>query len=230
MNEKIKSELSLAEQAYRLLRESILTNKLRPDSFWSDKELCAEFGLSRTPIREALVRLQADQLVQIVPRKGTRIIPLAMDDVREIHQLAKALELEAALTIARMENRRELIKPLGDHVSAMEAAITVDDREKWVVADEKYHLLTVDLCGNRRLAEIYHSQRALTDRARYFALHMREKPVQSTTEHRAMYEAILAGELDELERIYRQHWDRTTTELLSIIERQAQNSPFPNYA
>lgn len=218
---------SLAEKSYRKLRAAVLTNELRPESFWSDKELCERYALSRTPVREALLRLQSDRLVQIVPRKGTRVLPLAVDDVREIHQLTKALELEAALTIARMDNKLELIPPLLECVVAMEAAIDKEDRGAWVLADERFHHHTVDVCGNTRLADIYHAQRELTDRARYFALHLRQLPVRSTQEHRQMYTSIHAGDLHQLEQVYRQHWDRTTAELLSIIDRESRHSPFP---
>lgn len=219
---------SLADKSYDVLRHHILTNELPPESLWSDRELCERFGLSRTPVREAILRLQTEELVQIVPRKGTRILPLLISDVRDIHQVTGALELEAALILAKAEDDARDLSQLRQAVEDMEAAIEVNDRDTWAEADRRFHFLVVDTCGNARLARMYHAQRGLTDRARYFALHLRELPVQSTEEHRGMYQALLSRDLGRLEHLYRLHWDRTTEEMLALIERHAKRTSIPS--
>lgn len=220
----------MSERSYQAIREAILTNQLKPETLWSDRELSDKFGLGRTPVREALLRLQAERLVEILPRRGTRVLPLSVTDLKEIHQLAKALELEASLSIARQENRIDLIEPMRIAVEAMESAIEIEDREAWVKADLQFHYAVVDDCGNTRLCDMYHSLRELTDRARFFALYLREMPRQSTMEHRQMYEATRAGDQQLLAQLYRDHWERITDELLTIIDRQSQQSPFPRLA
>lgn len=216
---------SLAGQSYEALRQAVLKGELSPDSIWSDRELCEKFGLSRTPVREAILRLQNEQLVQIVPRKGTRILPLRVNDVREIHQLTKALELEAALLVSRNYRDIEELAPIRTAIEEMEAAMDANDREAWVKADTTFHYLVVDMSGNRRLASIYESLRGQTDRARYFALHIREMPVQSTIEHREMYEALVNRDFRQIEVTYRHHWDRTTEELLTLVSKFNTHSP-----
>ncbi|AKH99682.1 transcriptional regulator [Hoeflea sp. IMCC20628] len=219
MNITTLNPQSLADRSYGTVRQAILTGRLAPDSTWSDRELCEMFDLSRTPVREALLRLQTEQLVQIVPRKGTRILPLRLEDVRDIHQLTKALELEAALLVARNYKTLDDLSPIRICVEAMETALDAEDRDAWAQADTACHFAVVDSCGNKRLASIYHAQRGLTDRARYFVLHLREMPVQSTIEHRQMYEALVARDLRKLEVAYRHHWERTTEEMLTLIAR-----------
>ncbi|WP_018689471.1 GntR family transcriptional regulator [Ahrensia kielensis] len=218
MKTDITNTSSLADKAYNVLRRAVLTNVLVSESLWSDRELCEKFDLSRTPVREAILRLQLEQLVQIVPRKGMRVMPLRLEDVRDIHQVTKALELEAALLIAKSENRDEVLAIIKGAVEEMERAMQAKDRDAWVLADTRCHFAVVDKCGNKRLADMYHAQRGLTDRARYFVLHIRDLPMQSTVEHRQMYEALLNRDSQALERLYRQHWDRTTEEMLAIIE------------
>lgn len=213
---------SLTEQCYEKLRGAILTNELAPDSFWSDREFCDAFDVSRTPVREALLRLQTENLVQIVPRRGTRILPLSTKDVKEIHQVTKALELEAVLQIARMDDRSEVLSVLAQCVSDMQSAIEAEDRDSWAKADTRFHYTVVDFCGNGRIRDMYHAQRGLTDRARYFALRLRALPRQSTEEHRQMYEALLDADSRQLEVLYRQHWDRTTEEMLALITEHSQ--------
>lgn len=228
MKTKSHSTTSLADQSYEVLRNLILTTELPPESLWSDRELCERFGLSRTPVREAILRLQTEQLVEIVPRKGTRILPLLISDVRDIHQVIRALELEAAVLLTKTSDEDRDLELLQQAVEDMENAIKDGDRESWAEADRRFHYIVVDMCGNPRLAKMYHAQRGLTDRARYFTLHLREMPVKSTQEHRGMYEAILSRDLDRLVHLYRLHWDRTTEEMLALIERHAKRTPIPS--
>lgn len=213
---------SLADKAYEVLRQAILTNVLPPESVWSDRELCEKFDLSRTPVREATLRLQMEQIVHILPRKGMRVLPLLVEDVRDIHQVTRALELEAALLIAKAPTHGAELDVIRTAVEDMERAIEAGDRDAWAVADRRCHFAVVDMCGNKRLADMYHAQRGLTDRARYFVLHLRDLPVQSTVEHRQMYEALVNRDFQELEKLYRQHWDRTTEEMLSIIMKHSR--------
>ncbi|EAQ04820.1 putative GntR-family transcriptional regulator [Pseudooceanicola batsensis HTCC2597] len=215
--------MSMTEAAYEALREEILTGRIPGDTLWSDREIAQRMNLSRTPIREAIQRLAAEGLVEVKPRRGTRVLPLRTDDVREIHQIAKALELEAALLLSGRDDRN--IRDVEQAVTDMELALEREDRDAWVQADSRFHQAIVDNCGNRRLADLYQGHRALTDRARYFSLHLRPLPVRSAEEHRAMYEAIAARDTRRLSQLYHDHWNRTTEELLELVRRHADVMP-----
>lgn len=219
------SKLSLTEQSYVTLRNAILSNQLAPEGVWSDREFCERFDLSRTPVREALLRLQSEGLVEILPRRGTRILPLNASDVREIHQVIKALELEAALTIAQTTDNADALNAVSQTVIAMEDALEKNDLDLWVSADAQFHDEVVSHCENRRIVKTYRSLRGLTDRARYFTLRLRPLPMQSTKEHRQMYEAMRDKRLSDLEALYRCHWDRTTEEIAKLIQEHSQSRP-----
>lgn len=214
---------NLSDEAYRSLRDDILTGRIPGDTLWSDREIAERMNLSRTPVREAIQRLASEGLVEVLPRRGTRVLPLRSDDVREIHQVAKALELEAALLLANRPDRD--LTALAAAIDDMDAALAREDRDAWVEADGRFHRIIVDSCGNKRLAELYHGQRALTDRARYFALYLRPLPIRSAEEHRAMLEAIEARDIARLLQLYHDHWSRTTEELLDLVKRHANVMP-----
>ncbi|WP_394199158.1 GntR family transcriptional regulator [Litoreibacter albidus] len=214
---------SLADAAYDYLRKRILEGTIPGGTLWSDRELAAEMKFTRTPLREAVQRLAAEGLVEVLPRRGTRVLPLRADDVREIHQIAKALELEAALQLAQLEERE--LTPISDALSDMDAALACEDRDAWVEADARFHFGVVDHCGNARLAGMYHSQRVLTDRARYFSLHLRPLPTRSAEEHREMYDAIRTRDTARLNQLYNEHWTRTTNELLDLVRRYGNTMP-----
>jgi|TARA_B110000908_G_C10265229_1_gene463163 DNA-binding GntR family transcriptional regulator len=207
----------LSEQAYLVLRKAILANVLAPGYFASEREVSERFGLSRTPVREALLKLRDEGLIEVQPRRGVRVLPLSVKDMREIHQVARALELEAALLLCEREGD-EPLKALAQSAQDMRDAIKVKDRDKWVEADAKFHIGIVASSKNDRLIQQYNSLRVLTDRARLFVLYIRELPVQSTKEHIDMLVAIEARNKTEIASLYRSHWERTTNEIISIIE------------
>lgn len=208
---------SLSEHAYRVIRDAVLKNILTPGYFASEREVAERFGLSRTPAREALLRLRDEGLIEVLPRRGIRVLPLSVTDVREIHQIARALELEAALTLAAERPTAEGLAEIYADVAEMERAVGAEDRDSWVAADTRFHLAIVSRSDNQRLIQSYNSLRILTDRARLFVLHMRVLPVQSTQEHRAMLDAIVSGDLGLVAELYRSHWERTTNEMIEII-------------
>jgi DNA-binding GntR family transcriptional regulator len=211
------------EIAYQWLRQRILDNEFAPGTQVLEQSLADQIGISRTPVREALIQLQQDGLVEIVPRHGVRILPLSPDDMREIYEILTNLEPMAAEGLARRKPSAAVIAPLVEACDAMEAAVTSGDRDAWAKADERFHLALLDLCGNRRLAGIVMTMWDQAHRARMFTLKLRPLPVESTREHRAAMEAILAGDADRARDIYRAHRARGGRELISLIERYGLN-------
>lgn len=209
--------------AYQWLRQRILDNEFAPGTQILEQRLADQIGISRTPVREALIQLQQDGLVEIVPRHGVRILPLSPDDMREIYAILTNLEPMAAEDLARRKPSLAAMAPLVEACDAMEAAVESGDRDAWAEADEKFHLALLDLCGNRRLAGIVMTMWDQAHRARMFTLKLRPLPVESTREHRAALEAILAGDATRARDIYRAHRARGGRELISLIERYGLN-------
>jgi DNA-binding GntR family transcriptional regulator len=211
------------ETAYQWIRQRILDNEYAPGTQVLEQTLADQIGISRTPVREALIELQQDGLVEIVPRHGVRILPLSPDDMREIYAILTNLEPMAAEELARRRPSADIIAPLVEACDAMEAAVAREDRDAWAKADEKFHLALLELCGNRRLTSIVMAMWDQAHRARMFTLKLRPLPVESTREHRAALEAILAGDAVKAREIYRAHRQRGGDELMKLIERYGLN-------
>jgi DNA-binding GntR family transcriptional regulator len=207
-----------ADAAYQRLRALILDNALPPGAQRLEAELALELGMSRTPVREAMLRLQQDGLVAVTPRHGMRVAPISVSDMRDIYDVLESLEPKAAELLARRGLGVELA-PLAAACDAMEAAIAAEDRSAWAQADEAFHRGLVELCGNRRLAAMAMQVWDQSHRARMFTLAMRPLPARSTAEHRAVLEAIRAGDGDGAREIYRKHRQRGGAELVALIER-----------
>jgi len=206
-----------AEVVFRTLKAQILDNEIPAGAQLLEQEVALRLGVSRTPVREAFMRLEREGLLEVVPRHGVRILPVSADDMREIYEVLTSLEPTAAeLLAARKLNRRDLA-PLIEACDAMEAALASDDRRAWAAADVRYHHALVESCGNHRLAVLIKTVWDQAHRARMTTLTMRPLPVQSTKEHRTILKAILAGDVEKAGAVYRAHRKRAGEELLRII-------------
>lgn len=208
-----------AEQAYARLRAMILDNLLPPGSMRLETEAALELGLSRTPVREAMLRLQAEGLVAVTPRHGMRVLPVSAGDMREIYDVLQSLEPTAAELLARRQPSARDLRPLSRACDAMEAALASDDRARWAAADEAFHGGLLQLCGNRRLAAMAMQVWDQSHRARMVTLNLRPLPEQSTREHREIVEAIACGDADRARELYWRHRRRGGAEMIALIER-----------
>jgi DNA-binding GntR family transcriptional regulator len=213
------STTSLVDDAYRTMRERILDNEWAPGHRALEQELALELGMSRTPVREALIRLSKEGLVEVVPRHGMRVLPVSAVDMDEIYQLLGSLEATAAELVARRKPPLRDIAPLEAASRAMDAALKVDDLDAWARADERFHRHLVELCGNRLLAATVYNFWDRAHRARMFTLRLRPKPVHSTREHTDLVRAIRKGDADAAREIHRAHRERGRRELTAILER-----------
>ena len=210
---------SSVEMAYKAIRQRILDNVYPAGHRALEQEYADELGLSRTPVREALLKLAGEGLVEVIPRHGTRVLPVSTDDMREIYQMLTALEPMAAELVANKKLPAADLKPLIEASRDMTAALKADNLDAWAEADERYHRLLIALAGNRLLADTVQGLWDRAHRARMVTLRLRPKPMHSTAEHNAIVEAIRAGDALEAARLYRSHRERGSSELLAILDK-----------
>ena len=210
---------SLVDAAYQALRQRILDNAFPPGHQALEQALAEELGISRTPLREALIRLQKEGLVEVIPRHGMRVLPVSPEDMRQIYQILAALESMAAELAARRKPSAAELAPLEQASRDMARALKGDDLEAWAEADERFHRHLLALSGNRLLAETVLNFWDRAHRVRRFTLRLRPKPVHSTKEHTALLERIRAGDAAGANDVNRAHRERASKELLGILER-----------
>ncbi|RDV29140.1 GntR family transcriptional regulator [Alteromonas aestuariivivens] len=211
--------MSLSQRAYEELREKILNNELKPGRFFLEKELAELLGISRTPLKEALVKLENEGLIKVQPRHGMQVLPLSADDMQEVYQIITALECEAVSVIANKGLQDEEIGQLEQTGIAMAEALERDDLEAWAKADEDFHRLLLAFCGNARLKQTVLNYWDLAHRARYFTLQLRDKPVNSTLDHQQVIEAIKHKDPQKAVSIHRQHRVNGGASLVRIIRQ-----------
>lgn len=205
--------------AYERLKQEILENRMKPGVHAAEPELAQRLGVSRTPVREALIRLQSEGLVDLIPRRGARVLPVSTEDMQEIYELLTALEPEAAAAVAARRLPPEALAPLEAATAAMEQALAQNDLRAWAQADDRFHRSLLKLNCNRRLESIVGTLFDQAHRARMVTLWMRKPPAHSTAEHRAIQQAIAAGDAEQTRDLFRSHRQRAAAELIELLER-----------
>jgi DNA-binding GntR family transcriptional regulator len=216
-----KRELSssLVDAAYEQIRRRILDNVWPPGHRALEQEVALALGMSRTPVREALMRLQGEGLVEVIPRHGMRVLPVSPTDMREIYQILTALECMAAELLAQRRPSDQELEPLVAATKAMDKALKADDLDAWAMADERFHAHLLEIAGNRQLQNTVLNYWDRAHRARMFTLRLRPKPVNSTKEHMQMVERLRAGDAVGAAAVTRTHRERASRELVALFER-----------
>jgi DNA-binding GntR family transcriptional regulator len=210
---------SMVDGAYESMRRRILDNVWAPGYQALEQEIALQLGMSRTPVREALIRLANEGLVEVIPRRGMRVLPVSANDMKEIYEILTALESMAAEMLAARKPTDAELKPLVTATNAMAKALAKDDLDAWAAADESFHERLVSLAGNKMLADAVFSYWDRAHRARMFSLRLRPKPVNSTQEHMALVERLRQGDAAGAAAVNREHRQRASRELLTIFER-----------
>jgi DNA-binding GntR family transcriptional regulator len=196
------SRTLFSDSAYRAIKQRIMSNEYPGGYQVLEEELARDLGISRTPLKEALLALQSEGLVRLVPRRGVMIVPLTANDVSEIYRVLEALEdLAIGLIGERYDSKRD-IDALRVEVAAMQAALRTDDLDAWAAADERFHSRLVAASGNARLAHAAQTLLWQSQRFRMFTLRLRDKPVKSTKNHAALVKAMREGDFVRARRLH----------------------------
>jgi DNA-binding GntR family transcriptional regulator len=212
---------SLVDDAYRRLKDAIRENEFPPGYQGSEQEIASRLGMSRTPVHEAVIRLQEEGLARVLPRRGVVICAISADDMREIYEVIIALETAAAELLSERPSheRASIARDLELVNKAMETALKKDDLTAWAKADESFHKLLIEHSRNKRLLRMYHTIMDQSHRARMITLRIRPRPEGSVLEHRSIVDAIKRGNCSEARELTKRHRVRARDQLVPLLEQ-----------
>jgi DNA-binding GntR family transcriptional regulator len=212
----LQAPRSLAEDAADRIREQILAGGFRQGEHLVEAKIAEQLNISRGPVREAFKLLRAEGLLNEEPRRGTFVVSLSADDVREIYGLRAALEGRAARLIARAHDPAtiEQLRTLAD---AIDKAVATGDAAAVSRADLAFHEGLCALCGNSRILEVF-DRYVPTLRA---LLRLDERVLRSLDEvsnqHRPFVEAIEAGEEETAARLLAEHAEHAGELIAGVV-------------
>lgn len=196
---------NLREEITQTLRAAVISGELRPGTVYSAPSLATQFGVSATPVREAMLDLANEGLVEIVRNKGFRVTELSEEDLDELSELRALIEVPTVARIAAAGVPPAVLGELRPLAAEIEAAAARGDLIAHVTADLEFHLRLLALAGNRHLVE---TVRLLRSRSRLYGLRSlaaRDALVPSAHEHAELLDLLAAGDADGVEALMRRH-------------------------
>lgn len=196
---------ALYEEVAERLRAQIFARTLEPGAWIDEMKLAGEYGISRTPLREALKVLAAEGLVAMKPRRGAYVAEMSRDDVAQVYHLLALLEADAAGEAARQASKAQLerLQALHDKLEKQ-----LRQRSAFFAANEAFHLALLEAAGNRWRTQIVTDLRKVMKLNRHHSLFRQGRIAESLDEHRALMAAIAARRSSEATRLMRRHFDR----------------------
>lgn len=202
------------EKAYKFLKENVLTDPDLQGGFLSEQEIADRIGVSRTPIREALLLLAAEDLVRLVPKRGAQIVPLSGREITELMELRGIVERYAAEQIIPGGEA-----PVAELSALLERQRTLSGPEhakEFIAVDHLFHATMVSAVGNALLNRHYDGLRSRQIRAGVVALYNQYGRQESVlTEHQAILDAIAAGDAGAAHTAIDSHLETTLKVLLA---------------
>lgn len=207
----------LREVVVETLRQAIQNGTLQPGERLMEIPLAEELGVSRTPIREAIRKLELEGFVIMVPRRGAYVANITLKDITQVFELRSALEELAAglaaerITEEEIETLERMIVEIGEHMENK-------DMDRVVAADVAFHEVLYKASRNDRLVEIVHNLREQTYRFRSFSMNQPGRLRKTWEEHRLLVEAIASHNESQARKLARMHMEHSEQTLLKGME------------
>ncbi|MCL6588752.1 MAG: GntR family transcriptional regulator [Firmicutes bacterium] len=208
----------LRELVFESLRESIISGVLNPGERLMEIQLAEEMGVSRTPVREAIRKLELEGLVVMLPRKGAYVAGLSLKDIADVFEIRGALEGLAAELAAERITDDELEELERYLVRITEEIETGGDLAKVVEIDTDFHTLLYKASRNHRLSQIINNLREQIQRFRATSLSYPGRMKAAVEEHRRIVEAISARDGDLARKLAQEHIENAENSMMGMIQ------------
>ena len=208
----------LRELVFESLREAIIQGKLGPGERLMEIQLAEEMGVSRTPVREAIRKLELEGLVVMTPRKGASVAGLSLKDIADVFEIRRALEGLAAELASERATDEEL-EQMERYLVKISEEIEVGDVDKVVETDTGFHSLLYKASRNERLTQIISNLREQIQRSRTTSLSYPGRMKIAVEEHRKIVEAVSARDGELARKLAHEHIENAENTLMRMIQQ-----------
>lgn len=206
----------------RPLRQAILQGILSPGTLLSENRLAAEYGVSRTPVREALRLLMDEELVEMLPGRKMRVVAPQAETVREIYDVRWVIEAEAVRRMVCDAGAAELLAIMARACKQADDALQREDLMALARANEEFHTTLVSAVRNSRLVAQYRAVHNLVTLYRHQSLNSESWAGDSTAEHHPLLECLVRRDDEGALALLRTHIERARDVVLRRIEAQGR--------
>lgn len=210
---------TLSKLAYDAILKSILSDEMHPDEIYNEVMLAKDLGISRTPVREALLELSVQGLVTFLPRKGIVINRFNENDVDEIFEIRRAIESAAVEKLASVDPPPDT-RMLEKSLKRQNEAIQKKDYWKYMHADRDFHIVLSQLTGNKRLVAISENIRNLVHLMGSQALELSGRAKAVLDEHQRILDAIVQRKPQQARKAVLDHLTKSEQAVLKTINHR----------
>ncbi len=215
----LESYKPLRELVLDAIREAIINGSLKPRERLMEIQLAEELGVSRTPIREALRKLELEGFIVMIPRKGAYVADISFKDIADVYEIRAALEgLAAALAAERITD--EELEEMERFLVGKAEAIANNDMDKLVDVDTRFHELIYQASRNDRLSNIINNLREQIQRCRVTSLSVPGRMQQSLQEHRTIVEAIQSRDTQLARQVAQDHIENAENIMMESLKKE----------
>jgi len=219
---KINKPESLAKTAYKSLRHSILTNELTAGVVYNEKNIAMDLGISRTPVREALLELASKRLVKFLPQKGVVINTFSARDIEDVFEIRTVLEVFSIKKIC-LNHENIDISILNEYMDEQKKAVKNQDVHRFIDADRKFHIGFTKLTHNNYLMDMMNDIRDIMHLMGFKALSTKGRMEEVVTEHENILNAVAQGDsITAMEKMVT-HLDYSKIAVTKIQEEEKKN-------
>ena len=211
--------LPLRDVVFNTLRQASLRGELKPGERLMEIQLANKLGVSRTPIREAIRKLELEGLVLMIPRKGAEVAEITEKNMLDVLEVRRALE-ELAVKLACERITEEEIQELKDAADAFQKILSEKDITKIAEADEAFHDVIFKSTGNDRLIQLLNSLREQMYRYRLEYLKREEYHPQLLEEHQQIIDRITRKDQSEAAELIDRHIGNQVDVMLEMIRHK----------
>lgn len=214
---------TVTNMVYSVMRKAILDMSLQPGETLSEKEIAAQFAVSKTPIREAFIRLGREGLLDIYPQRGTYVSKISVSRCKEERFLREALE-KATFEFYMENPSEESLGKLKYSIQKQKEVYPLGDAQLNMKYDDAFHDVFFDATGNGLSKMIIRSYAVNYQRTRLLSVKMQGNIGElNTTQHEEMYRAVVEKDIDLAHGVFTAHLQKLFTEIDEIVEA------FPDY-
>ncbi len=215
MSEK---KVAVTNEIYAIVKEQIITMQLLPGQLLMVQHISDENGISRTPVREALVRLREENLLEDADGRKFRVTQITWKMISDLYEARKAIELYAVAEVAPVVTKTQ-IAALKKLVSAMERCYERRDFQASFEHDMAFHNKILEICGNQVIINWMNRMRDQQQRIRYLSVGSESRMAGSLAEHKAILDRLEQHDPEGAKNAMFQHLDRALRDMLKLRDQ-----------
>jgi len=219
---KQNSSLSLTMQAYNNLKEKIMRLQLRPGELLLVQPLAKELGISRTPVREAMIRLEREGFVEEADGKKFKVTEITLKSILEIHEIRELIELHAVAKAA-VNRSQDQMNLLMKSAANMEGSLKKSDHVAFFETDMDFHAQIIHISDNKTLESLMHQLNEKIQRIRHLTTYVHRRIENTVGEHAAILSAIENQDAEAAQKAMKNHLDNVKQGVIHLFQNGAMN-------